>query len=207
MNKQVILAAGTPQVLLPYENASRFTKKLKAYRGPLASWTAWQVPRTMKLADAAKHVGMAEHELREINRIPPRMRVKAGSTLLVHRSDRHDHDVSERVADSAMIALAPDGPSTKRRVVRARAKDSVKSIARRYGVPASQVAQWNKVGTGASFAKGHRVVLYLPVSKRNLAAESGKVRKVAKSSRSAKSSTKMARKSGKQSKVRVASAR
>lgn len=207
MNKPVILAAGTPQILLPYENASLFSKNLRTHQGPLASWTAWQVRRTMRPADAAKQVGMSERELREVNRIPPRMLVKAGSTLLVPRGKEHDRDVSERLADSAMIALAPDGPSTKRRVVRARAKDSVKSVARRYGVPASQVAQWNKVGTGASFAKGHRVVLYLPVSKRNLAAESGKVRKVAKSSRSAKSSTKMARKSGKQSKVRVASAR
>ena len=40
----------------------------------------------MKPADAAQQIGMSEAELREVNRIPPRMLVKAGSTLLVPRS-------------------------------------------------------------------------------------------------------------------------
>ena len=86
MNKPVILAAGTPQVLLPYDNANRFVRKLPLHRGPLASWTAWVAPKTMRPAEAARQVGMDEAELREVNRIPPRMLVKAGSTLLVPRA-------------------------------------------------------------------------------------------------------------------------
>ncbi|HET8694536.1 MAG TPA: transglycosylase SLT domain-containing protein, partial [Aquabacterium sp.] len=46
LNKPVILAAGTPQVLLPYDNASLFAHNLKDYKGPLATWTAWVAPRT-----------------------------------------------------------------------------------------------------------------------------------------------------------------
>jgi membrane-bound lytic murein transglycosylase D len=83
MNKPVILAAGTPQVLLPYDNANQFVRELPLHRGPLASWTAWVVPKTVHPAEAAAEVGMSEAQLREINRIPPRMLVKAGSTLLV----------------------------------------------------------------------------------------------------------------------------
>jgi membrane-bound lytic murein transglycosylase D len=60
LNKPVILAAGTPQVLLPYDNANRFVRGLAAHRGPLASWTAWVAPRTLKPADAARQVGMSE---------------------------------------------------------------------------------------------------------------------------------------------------
>ena len=45
MNKPVILAAGTPQVLLPYDNASIFVKALEQHKGPLASWTAWVAPK------------------------------------------------------------------------------------------------------------------------------------------------------------------
>ena len=48
MNRPVILAAGTPQVLLPYDNANRFVRELPQHRGPLASWTAWIAPKTMK---------------------------------------------------------------------------------------------------------------------------------------------------------------
>ena len=60
---------------------------LPPHRGPLATWTAWVAPKTLRPADAAKQVGMSEAQLREINRIPPRMLVKAGSTLLVPRGD------------------------------------------------------------------------------------------------------------------------
>ena len=60
MNKPVILAAGTPQVLLPYDNANRFVRELPQHRGPLATWTAWVAPKTMRPADAAKQVGMSE---------------------------------------------------------------------------------------------------------------------------------------------------
>ena len=41
MNRPVILAAGTPRVLLPYDNANRFVRGFLAHRGPYASWTAW----------------------------------------------------------------------------------------------------------------------------------------------------------------------
>ena len=37
MNKPVILAAGTPQVLLPYDNAARFVHALPRQRGPPTS--------------------------------------------------------------------------------------------------------------------------------------------------------------------------
>ena len=64
MNKPVVLAAATPQLLLPYDNAARFARELAEHRGPLASWTAWQVKQTLKPAEAAKQVGMSEAQLR-----------------------------------------------------------------------------------------------------------------------------------------------
>jgi membrane-bound lytic murein transglycosylase D len=108
LNKPVILAAGTPQLLLPYDNAQRFVGALQQHQGPLASWTAWVAPRTLRPADAARQVGMSEAQLREVNRIPPRMLVRVGSTLLVPRSSSRQTDVSEKVADSAQLALAPE---------------------------------------------------------------------------------------------------
>ncbi|MBI2734501.1 MAG: transglycosylase SLT domain-containing protein [Aquabacterium sp.] len=110
LNKPVILAAGTPQVLLPYDNASLFVHNLSNHKGPLASWTAWVVPRTMRPSDAARQVGMSEASLREVNRIPPKMLVKAGSALLVPRSVQREQDVSESLADNARMARAPELP-------------------------------------------------------------------------------------------------
>jgi membrane-bound lytic murein transglycosylase D len=161
LNKPVILAAGTPYVLLPYDNADRFARALSEHRGPLATWTAWVAPKTLRPADAARQVGMTEAELREVNRIPPRMLVRSGSTLLVPRSAQRNADVSEQLADHAVMALAPDAPSARRVALKAGKRDTVSSIARRYRVPSAQVAQWNSVSAGASFKPGQTIVVYL----------------------------------------------
>ncbi|WP_374259203.1 transglycosylase SLT domain-containing protein [Aquabacterium sp.] len=160
-NKPVILAAGTPQLLLPYNNANLFVHNLTGHNGTLASWTAWQVPKTMHPSDVAKRVGMSEAQLREINHIPPKMLVKAGSTLLVPRSQHKEEDVSVALADNAMMALAPDVPPLRRMTLKAGKRDTVKSIAQRYGVSAQQLAQWNKVGSSASFQRGQTVVVFV----------------------------------------------
>jgi membrane-bound lytic murein transglycosylase D len=163
LNRPVILAAGTPQILLPWDNATVFKRNFDAYNeGKLASWTAWSAPRTMSVGEAAKRVGMDENDLRAVNSIPPRMLIKAGSVLIVPRRAGTQHDVAGHVADNAQLSLAPE-VVTRRTVVRAGKHDSVASIARRYKLSPAQVAQWNDVGNGASFKPGQRVVLHLPV--------------------------------------------
>ena len=162
MNKPVMLAAGSNQLLLPYDNAKSFARNLNAHRGPLASWTAWVVPKTMHPSAAAKQVGMDESELREVNKIPPRMLVKQGSTLLVPRSAKRSEDVSSHLADNASITLAPDVPALRRLKLKAGRNDSVTTVAARYGVSPAQVAQWNKVAVGAKFKPGQALAVYLP---------------------------------------------
>jgi membrane-bound lytic murein transglycosylase D len=163
LNKPVVLAAATPQVLLPYDNANRFVAELGSHRGPMASWTAWVAPRTVKPLDAARHVGMTEDQLREVNRIPARMLVKAGSTLLVPRSAQHPHDVSETVADSAQIALAPESLPPRRLQVKVGKKaETVADLARRHGMTAAQLASANGVSATASFKPGQLVTVLVP---------------------------------------------
>ncbi len=162
MNKPVILAAGTPQILLPYDNASLFMRNLAAHTGPFASWTAWVAPRTVKPTEAAKQFGISEAELREVNKIPPRMLVRAGSTLLVPRAKHLQKDVSVELADNAVMTLAPEASPPRRITHRAAKGDTVASIARRYRVTVAQVASWNKVARTASFAAGRSVIVYVP---------------------------------------------
>jgi membrane-bound lytic murein transglycosylase D len=162
MNRPVILAASTPEILLPYDNANRFVRMLPQRKGPLASWTAWVAPRTMKTPDAAREVGMPEPLLREVNRIPARMLVKAGSTLVVPRNPARAQDVSVAVADNAVIALAPDAPPLRRVSLHAGRHDSVETVARRYGVSPAHVAQWNDVASSAAFKPGQPVVVWVP---------------------------------------------
>ena len=161
MNKPVILAAGTPQVLLPYDNANLFVRALPLHRGPLASWTAWRAPKTLRPAEAARQVGMSEAQLREVNHIPPRMLVKAGSTLLVPRDPHRQADVSIEVADNATMALAPDLPPLRKVSLKAGRRDSVAGVAKRHHVSAVQLAQWNNLSPAASFKPGQSIVVYV----------------------------------------------
>jgi membrane-bound lytic murein transglycosylase D len=180
-NKPVILAAGTPQVLLPYDNANRFLRAIERHQGPLATWTAWVAPKTLKPAEAAQKVGMSEGELRELNRIPPKMLVKAGSTLLVPRAAHATLDVTEHVAANATMALAPDGPSWRKVVLKAGRKgDSVAAVARRYRVSAAQVAAWNGVHAGASFRPGEAITVMLAAAPSRHPAAKAAPRKTAK---------------------------
>ena len=161
MNKPVILAAGTPYVLLPYDNADQFVRELSEHHGALATWTAWVAPKTLRPADAAKRVGMSEARLREVNHIPPRMLVRKGSTLLVPRTAQRSDDVSNHIADNATMSFAPDVPPLRRVSFKAGKRDTVASVARRYRVGSSQVASWNKVHKSAHFKPGQVVIVYV----------------------------------------------
>ena len=187
----VILAAGTPQLLMPYDNANLFLRRIARHDGQLATWTVWVAPRTLHPSDAARQVGMTEDELREANDIPPRMLVKAGSTLLVSRAARH-HDVTEEVLENARLSFAPE-VSTRRVVLRARKRDTVTSIARRYRVSPDAVAAWNDVSSSARFKPGQRIVLHLVRSTQAKRPAGSKVRAASvahKPSRSAKAASK-----------------
>ncbi len=188
-NKPVILVAATPQILLPYDNANRFIVALAAHRGPLASWTAWVAPRTLKVQEAARHVGMTEDELREVNRIPARMMVKAGSTLLVPRSARHEDDVAVQVADAAMIALTPELLPQRRLQVKVRkGGEPLAALAKRHGMTAAALAAANGVPVATRFKAGQLVTVLLPHRK------AGPVRAAAKTTSAATAKGKTAAK-------------
>jgi membrane-bound lytic murein transglycosylase D len=161
-NRPVILGAGSPQILLPWDNAAVFKRNLEGYGGgQLASWTAWIAPTTMKPAEAARRVGMNENELRAVNGIPHNMLIKAGSTLLVPRAASREEDVAIHVAENGQMNLAPD-IVLHRTVVKAGRTDSVASLARRYKVSEASVAEWNRVAVAGVFKAGQQVVLFLP---------------------------------------------
>ena len=185
LHKPVIMAAGTPLILLPWENAKVFERNLQAYKeGQYASWTVWTLPSTMSVSAVAERVGMSESDLRSINAIPPRMLVKGGSALIVPRSATMRQDVTGYVADNGQMSFTPE-IVTHRTVVRAKKRDSVASLASRYRVSAASVADWNDTRTSAVFKAGEQVVLYLPVRLMNQSA-------VATSKRSAKVQSKSA---------------
>ncbi len=162
MKRPVILAAGTPEILLPWDNAHVFQKNFDAYStGQYATWTAWSAPATMTVTEAARRVGMSENELRAANTIPPRMLIKSGSVLIVPRASQQQQDVTSHVADHGQLSLSPESVS-RRSIVRAGKHETVATVARRYRVNPQEVAGWNSVLVSAAFKPGQPVVLFLP---------------------------------------------
>ncbi len=161
-HRPIIFAAGTPEILLPWDNAEVFKRNLQARQSRrLASWTAWVAPSTMSVSEAAKANNMGVDEFRQLNQVPPRMLVKAGSTLLVPRGADAEAKVANHVVDRAHVAFAPE-VVLRRAAVRARKGDTLTSIANRYDLPTSTVAGWNKLNANAPLKRGQAITLYLP---------------------------------------------
>ncbi len=69
-------------------------------------------------------------------------------------------DVSEHVADTASIELAPEVVPGRKRMARVGTRgESVAALARRYKVAPAQLARWNGVSPQASFKAGQQVVV------------------------------------------------
>jgi membrane-bound lytic murein transglycosylase D len=164
MSRPVILAAGTPEILLPWDNAERFQRRLEEHaQKPLASWTAWSVPKTMKVAEASKLVNMSEKDLRSVNQIPSGMQVKQGSTLLVARQGSLDADVTEHLADNAQISFAPE-IVLRRLMVKVQKGDTLASLASRYDVTPTSIASWNKLKMPVALKPGQSIAILVPTT-------------------------------------------
>ncbi|TDV16219.1 transglycosylase SLT domain-containing protein [Paraburkholderia caballeronis] len=161
--KPVIL--GSTQILLPFDNASAFERNLKSYAGQLSSWTTYTVDQRATPTAIAQKIGVDADTLMSVNKIPAGMRLKAGSTIVVPRTDDgDDEDISADVAESAVLAMEPDVPDTRKMLIRVRRKQSMVAVASRYGVSVGQLKAWNKTRRDA-VAPGQVLVLHVPVGK------------------------------------------
>ncbi len=158
-NKPVIMAAGTPTILLPWDNALLFEERLRLHQGPTATWTAWRVPSNMTAAAAAQQHGLSEAELRDINKIPPRMLLRAGSTVLVPRQGKMDADVPEHIADHGQILLAPESSGRRQVRVKVQKGDTLASLAKRHKVSVANLREWNKLHGNASLKAGQTLLI------------------------------------------------
>src|SRR5690606_36555327 len=161
-HRPTIFAAGVTQILLPWDNAKVLQRNLAAYHdGQYASWTVWIAPSTMTVANAAQRVGMSEADLRSVNRIPPRMMIKAGSALMVPRTSQHQSDVAAHIADDDKLALAPELTEVARRLpVKVVKRDPMAKVARRNGVSAANLARWNDMSILSKLRAGQSLDIY-----------------------------------------------
>jgi membrane-bound lytic murein transglycosylase D len=109
-NKPVILSNANQQILLPFGHAEIFQENLKKYTQPLSSWAAVKVTKTETVDQAAKTLNVDADTLREVNAIPRGMRIRAGSIVLVPKTNQGSGDISLAMAEDASLNLVKPGP-------------------------------------------------------------------------------------------------
>lgn len=161
-NRPVIVADKDTQILLPESNAEKFKHNLEHWTEALSSWTAHTIQNSrVKIAAIAQRFGTTEEVIRQVNHIPPKMVLKAGSTILVPMS-AGARDITPEIAERARVSFEPDGPVTRTVNLTVQRSDTLASLAKRHRVSVVQIKQWNNI-KGNTLAFGQTIQLYLPV--------------------------------------------
>lgn len=199
-NRPVITGSPETQILLPQGNAEKFKANIAKWTKALSTWTAHKVTNAReRIETLAARFKTTPEVIREANNIPPKMRLKQGSTILVPKADHEaDKNISTEVVDNAKLLVEPDVPDSRKVFVKAGKNDTIASIARRHKVSATQVKSWNNL-KGDKLARGQRLELHLPYksAKRAVARKSSTRVAAAKPKATAKSSRKVAQKNSK----------
>jgi membrane-bound lytic murein transglycosylase D len=210
-NRPVITGSPDTQILLPKNNAEKFKENLAKWSRTLSSWTVHKITNARERIEtiAAKFKTTPE-VIREANNIPPKMALKAGSTILVPKPEHlADTNISAAVADNATMVVVPDIPDGKRILVKVGKGDTLSSIARRYKVSVAQIKTWNgissnivRIGQSLRLQGNHRVAAAKPPAGRKVAKTKSKSvtgKNVKTATASAKSKTIVASSSDKSS--------
>lgn len=161
-NRPVITGGDKTKILMPHANAEKFKANLAKWNRPLSSWTSHTVSKRERIENLAKMFSTLPEILREVNHIPPKMLLQAGSTILVPKApEASSKDIAPEVLDNAMIALAPDVPDTRRIYVKVGKRDNLASIASRYKVSVAQLKSWNSLSRD-SVSRGQSLRLQVP---------------------------------------------
>jgi membrane-bound lytic murein transglycosylase D len=159
-NRPVIVGAGSTNILLPADRAEVFQGNLAAWEStgqPLASWTTYTLAPGETLEKVARRVGVGEPQLREANRVLPRYRLAAGSTILIPRDETMEVDIAPEKLQ-ASFALVPEFGNLRQVTYRVRRGDTLGAVARRWNVQPDDIVAWNRLANRNLFA-GQRLSL------------------------------------------------
>ncbi|WP_395008215.1 LysM peptidoglycan-binding domain-containing protein, partial [Undibacterium sp.] len=163
-NRPVITGGNNTNILLPIENASLFENNFLTWKGSYSSWTTLSVNKSERVETLANRFGYKPELLREVNAIPAKMIVKAGSTILVPKSAKSsDDNIPLQIAEQAQLSIEKAGGNTRKIQISAGHKDTLASIAKRHKISSDDIKSWNKLRNDQIKA-GQKLVLHIPKS-------------------------------------------
>jgi len=155
--KKPVITGESTKILLPKENAEKFHVNLAQWGHALSSWTTHKITSAKEsITSLASRFDTTPEVIRQANNIPPQMRLKAGSTILVPKTSASGaSDIAESIIENASLALEADRGDSKRRGgkqltgaqrIKASAANAVAELK-------SRVSRGNKPGTNANGRK------------------------------------------------------
>jgi membrane-bound lytic murein transglycosylase D len=152
-NRPVIVANGTPALVLPADRAKVFLANLEGHDQPLVSWNMYTLRRGDKLDHIAARSGISLARLKEVNGIGHRTKVGPGYQLMLPLK-------GASLEPLPAMFQPPSTPETRIAVRKVsytvQRGDTLPRIAQRYKVSADDLRRWNQIGR---LAAGQRLVI------------------------------------------------
>lgn len=155
-NRPVLASNGGKQeILLPMGKEQEFSANLASYDKPLVSWKTYQPKRGERLDSISSKFGISVAQLRDVNDISGKGRLKGSQPLLVpdkNNSETADDKIEVNEAAPTVVATEEPAPKTSRHKVSK--GDSIGSIAKRYGMTPKQLMAMNGLKKNAKLRSG-----------------------------------------------------
>jgi len=173
-NRPVIVANGSPALVLPADRAKIFLANLEGHDQPLVSWQRYTFKAGDKLDRIAARSGISLARLKEVNGIGRRTKVGPGYQLML--------PLKGASLEPLPVMFQPPSAPAARMVVRklsytVQRGDTLPKIAQRYKVSADDLRRWNDIGR---LAAGQRLVIQLRQAAPAKSAKPAKTKRVAK---------------------------
>jgi membrane-bound lytic murein transglycosylase D len=170
-NRPVIAASKNNEIRLPADRVDDFTEAVERHAQAQKTFASWQ-PYTLKPGESieslAKEAGISPKEIRQANGIHARQQILAGTRLLAPHKDVEDETRVEQFV-APRVYERVERPARYHTVGR---KESLASIARRYGISASAIAAWN--GLQKDVQRGMRLLVQPASTQTLLTKEDGR---------------------------------
>jgi membrane-bound lytic murein transglycosylase D len=116
-NRPVITGGEKTKILLPQQNAAKFTSNLAQWGRALSTWTTHKITTARERIDTlASRFGTTADVLRQANNIPQRTSLVAGSTILVPKTSASlDIDITSDITDNATMGFVAERPERAQR--------------------------------------------------------------------------------------------
>jgi membrane-bound lytic murein transglycosylase D len=162
-SRPVITGSNRTTILLPIENAAMFQNNLLTWKGPLSSWTTLNVNKTERVESLATRFGYKPDVVRDVNAIPAKMYVKAGSTILVPKSSRSsEENIPSQVVEQAQLTIEKGNTGTRKIYVKVGKKENLAAIAKRYKLNVADIKEWNNLRKD-QVPPGTKLALQVPI--------------------------------------------